>query len=163
MTDGTKENIKFTCINIIGSIFPIFLFYLASCFKQDSILPFNFLSDRGDFLIVGISLIISSCYTIYKLQKKKGSNGTIGTVFWISIFIIVTTTFIFGLVLSENILTCIESEIIKYFSIFIVLWCIAIVFIATYFDTLDPSVTKRRKRQGDALERSYLKLHGARG
>ena len=163
MTASTKESVKFTCVNIIGSIFPIILFYIALCFKLDKLLPFEKISNRGDILIIGISLIISSCYSLYILKKDSGSNGSTGTVFWISIFIIVITTFLYALLLSETTISGPESIIIQVYSIVIFLWCTYIVYVAQYYNTLNPSVTKKRKEQVDILGAKFEKLSSATG
>jgi len=163
MTDSTKENVKFTCVNIIGSIFPIILFYIALCFKLDKIVPFEDISNRGDILIIGISLIISSCYSLYILKKDSGSNGSTGTVFWISIFVIVITTFLYALLLSETKISGSESIFIQVYSVIVFIWCACIVYVAQYFNTLNPSVTKKRKEQIDVLGNKFDKLASATG
>jgi len=163
MKDSTHECLKFTVINVLGSMIPIILFYLALCFKKEALLPFSSISDRGDIIIVSISLMISACYSIYGLKKAHGSNGSIGTIYWITLFFIVMTTFTYTLLLSEKQISIIQSTIIQIYSLIILAWSILVVYTSEYLTTINPSVQNNRKQQLDKLDDKFDSLRKSMG
>lgn len=161
MDEKLKESIIFTLISILGGLLPIILFWLAYSMEVNEWQKLKFLTDRGDFLLICTSLLISSIYSLIISKKPEGYGEIKIIVIIISVAICVFAACVYGFILSDLNLSEIGSNVAKILSIIGISWCLIPIFCSRYFWDYTPKTNipgesnKRLKDKQKRLEKVY--------
>ena len=154
MSGKIKDNLSYTAINFFGSLLPVILLYIGFCINNDDWQSITTITDRGDILLISISMIVSATYTLYKI---KDDNAWKGVFITFSILVGFFSAFIFGLVISKVILSNYVRNFTLCASIISIVWCLFVIYVSRHLYNLESGVSKNRTGQKASMKEKYDK------